>query len=125
MTTNTEKPGPWRLHAPYGICKGNRLVLEGDGSTTTDERQSIVDSLNRDYANESLIAERDALDECDALRAEVARLREWNCGIATEIEALREALNEMHANTENRQDEPFIAYIRRTCAAALAAGSGK
>lgn len=31
-----------------------------------------------------------------------------------------EALNEMHANTENRQDEPYVAYIRRTCAFAIA-----
>lgn len=35
------------------------------------------------------------------------------------IQTLREALNELHANTENRQDEPFIGYVRKTCAAAL------
>lgn len=56
---------PWKLGARYGILKGERRVLEGDGSTTVEERQSICDSLNRDYANDDALADnarlRDAL----------------------------------------------------------------
>jgi hypothetical protein len=38
---------------------------------------------------------------------------------------LLSAFRELYANTENRQDEPFVAYVRKTCAAALrAAGEG-
>lgn len=44
--------------------------------------------------------------------AELAALR-------AQIQTLREALNELRANCENRQDEPFIGYVRKTCAAAL------
>lgn len=36
--------------------------------------------------------------------------------------AQTEALTEMYANTENRQDEPFIKYVRSTCLSALNGG---
>jgi hypothetical protein len=51
--TAQHTPGPWHLGPHYGIFKGHRRVLEGDGSTTTEERQSIVDSLNRDYTDDA------------------------------------------------------------------------
>lgn len=46
-------PEPWHLGENYGIFKGVRRVLEGDGSTTVEERQSICDSLNRDYRGDA------------------------------------------------------------------------
>ena len=34
------------------------------------------------------------------------------------LEIMR-AFSEMYANTENRQDEPFVSYVRKTCRTAL------
>lgn len=56
MSTEKQTPEPWHLGPRYGIFKGDRRVLEGDGSTTVEERQSIADSLNRDYRHSDSLA---------------------------------------------------------------------
>jgi len=57
--------GPWQLGNGYHICKGSRVIMECDGSTTIEERQSICDSLNRDYLNDG-----DLLAACEMLPQE-------------------------------------------------------
>ena len=55
MSAARHTPGPWRVGSGYWICKGKRAVMEVAGNVTDAERQSIVDSLNRDYAEESIV----------------------------------------------------------------------
>ena len=50
MNAARHTPGPWRVGSGYWICKGKRAVMEVAGNVTDAERQSIVDSLNVDYA---------------------------------------------------------------------------
>lgn len=45
--------------------------------------------------------------------------------LRAERDALVEALNELDANCENRQDEPFVKYVRQTARAALARVRGE
>jgi hypothetical protein len=54
-------------------------------------------------------------------KSESGILREEHNRLVNVNADLVEALREMAANCENRQDETFVKYIRQTCRAALRA----
>ena len=122
---HTHTPGPWDADIGlHGLCIGSgdnppiAAMLAG-GLNPEADAERIVACVN---ACEGMIEPaveisglRSRSNAVPAMCAEVEALRAEN-------ERLREALQELDANCENRQDEPFVKYVRQTARAALAGG---
>ena len=95
---------------PYFLAHGQEDVHRAAGHivpplTVTLNPLDIAELSNQARLNSGCVCD----SSCDS------------CGrLADAFVAMREAFNELDANCENRQDEPFIAYVRKTARAALA-----
>ena len=101
----------------------------------SDAKQTLEPLVVQRWENRIMIARFDAGRVCDWICTDVVdeetAARIVACvnacaGLAPQmIRGLLDAVNEVIANTENRQNEPFVGYVRRTLTDALSAVRGE